>query len=166
MIGLVTDSNAQLPPELIERYHVEVVPLSVTIDGETFLEGVDLDADGFYARFEGGGRPEVSTAQPSPGRFAQVFEELAGRGVTEILAVHVGSSVSGTLNSARLAAADSLVPAASRALFTVPETAEPMWTESTSVAPASAAARYAWRKRPGEGCEVDTVGRESPSKRA
>ncbi|MDQ3305835.1 MAG: DegV family protein [Actinomycetota bacterium] len=110
MIGLVTDSNAQLPPELIERYHVEVVPLSVIVDGETFLEGVDLDADGFYARFEGGGRPEVSTAQPSPGRFAQVFEELAGRGVTEILAVHVGSSVSGTLNSARLAAADSPVP--------------------------------------------------------
>ncbi len=110
MIALVTDSNAQLPPALVGRYGVEVVPLGVTVDGESFLEGVDLDADGFYARFAGGRRPEVATSQPSPGRFAAVFEELAGRGADEILAVHVGSSVSGTVNSARLAAATAAVP--------------------------------------------------------
>ena len=110
MIALVTDSNSQLPPELAERYGVEVVPLNVTVDGESFLEGVDLDADGFYARFAGGYRPEVATSQPSPGRFASVFEELAGRGVEEILAVHVGSTVSGTVNSARMAAESAAVP--------------------------------------------------------
>ncbi len=109
MIGLLTDSNAQLPAELAERFDVEIVPLTVTIDGEAFLEGVDLDADGFYARFEGGRRPEVSTSQPSPGRFAQAFAELAGRGAGEILAVHVASTLSGTLNSARLAARHSPV---------------------------------------------------------
>lgn len=110
MIGLLTDSNAQLPPELAERYGVEVVPLTVTVDGESFLEGVDLDADAFYARFERGRRPEVSTSQPSPGRFAQAFAELAGRGAQEILAVHVGSALSGTVNSARLAAQSSPIP--------------------------------------------------------
>ncbi|MBA2438550.1 MAG: DegV family protein [Acidimicrobiia bacterium] len=110
MIGLLTDSNAQLPPELAERYGVEVVPLTVTVDGEEFAEGVDLDADTFYARFEGGRRPEVSTSQPSPGRFAEAFAALAGRGAREILAVHVGSVVSGTVNSARLAAQSSPVP--------------------------------------------------------
>lgn len=110
MIGLLTDSNAQLPAELAGRYGVEVVPLTVTVDGEAFLEGVDLDADGFYARFEGGRRPEVSTSQPSPGRFAQALAGLAERGAQEILAVHVGSAVSGTVNSARLAAASSPVP--------------------------------------------------------
>ena len=66
MIGFVTDSNAQLPAELVERYDVEVVPLTVTIDGTPYLEGVDIDADGFYERFESG-QPEVSTSQPSPG---------------------------------------------------------------------------------------------------
>ncbi len=110
MIALVTDSNAQLPPGLIERYGVEVVPLNVIVDGESFLEGVDLDADGFYARFGGGHRPAVSTSQPSPGRFSAVFEELAGRGIDEIVAVHVGSSISGTVNSARLAAEAASVP--------------------------------------------------------
>ena len=110
MIGLVTDSNAQLPAELAERYGVEVVPLSVTIDGESFLEGVDLDADAFYRRFEGGRRPEVSTSQPSPGAFARAFRALADRGADHILSVHIGSAVSGTLNSARLAAEAAAVP--------------------------------------------------------
>ena len=110
MIGLCTDSNAQLPAELAGRYGVEVVPLTVTVDGEDFSEGVDLDADAFYARFAAGRRPAVSTSQPSPGRFAEAFAALAGRGAQQILAVHVGSVVSGTVNSARLAAQTSPVP--------------------------------------------------------
>lgn len=110
MIGLVTDSNAQLPAELAERYGVEVVPLTVTIDGESFLEGVDLDADAFYRRFEEGRRPEVSTSQPSPGAFARAFRVLADRGADHILSVHIGSSVSGTVNSARLGAEAAAVP--------------------------------------------------------
>lgn len=109
MIGLVTDSNAQLPPELAERYSVEVVPLTVTVDGQEYLEGVDLDADAFYARFRSG-RPAVSTAQPSPGQFAAAYEAVTDRGATEILSVHIGSSVSGTVNSARLAARGASVP--------------------------------------------------------
>lgn len=109
MIGLVTDSNAQLPAELAERYGVEVVPLSVTVDGEEYLEGVDIEAGAFYDRFRNG-RPTVSTAQPSPGRFAAAYEAAAERGATEILSVHIGASVSGTVNSARLASQVSPVP--------------------------------------------------------
>ncbi len=110
MIGLLTDSNSQLPAELGRRYGVEVVPLTVTVDDHDYEEGVDLDADAFYARFEGGHRPRVATSQPSPGRFAMAFDALAGRGAQEILAVHLGSVLSGTINSARVAAADSPVP--------------------------------------------------------
>lgn len=109
MIGLVTDSNAQLPADLAERYGVEIVPLTVVVDGQEHLEGVDLDADEFYARFRSG-RPTVSTAQPSPGRFAAAYEAVAERGATEILSVHIGSSVSGTVNAARLATQVSPVP--------------------------------------------------------
>lgn len=109
MIGLVTDSNSQLPRELAERFDVEIVPLSVTIDGTEYLEGVDIDADGFYARFEHG-RPLVTTAQPSPGRFAAAYDAVADRGASEILSVHIGSSVSGTVNAARLASQVSPVP--------------------------------------------------------
>ena len=109
MIGLCTDSNAQLPPELARRYGVEVVPLTVTVDGEDHLEGVDLDADAFYALLARGPRT-VSTSQPSPGRFADAYARLAQGGAEEILSVHLGSSVSGTVNSARLGAATAPVP--------------------------------------------------------
>ena len=110
MIGLVTDSNSQLPSELAERYGVEIVPLVVTVDGEEFEEGVTLDADGFYARFSGDVAPRVTTSQPSPGRFAAAFEALARRGAEQVLAVHVGSALSGTVNSARVAAGTTSLP--------------------------------------------------------
>lgn len=109
-VGLVTDSNAQLPPELAERYGVEVVPLSILVDGVEYAEGVDLDADAFYARFDGGSTPEVSTAQPSPARFVDAYSRLADSGVDEILSVHVAEALSGTLNSARLGAEAVAVP--------------------------------------------------------
>ncbi len=103
-IGLCTDSNAQLPAALARRFGVEVVPVTITIDHEEYLEGVDLDAEAFYARFDHRARPEILTSQPSPGQFALAYEALLDGGCTEILSIHVASSVSGTLNSARLAA--------------------------------------------------------------
>jgi fatty acid kinase fatty acid binding subunit len=110
VIGLCTDSNAQMPDELIARYAVEVVPLTVTVDGVDYLEGVDLDPDEFYACFTEQRVPAVSTSQPSPARFAAAYEALAARGATTIVSIHIGSAVSGTLNSARLAATMSPVP--------------------------------------------------------
>lgn len=109
MIGFCTDSNAQLPDELAERFGVEIVPLTVTVDGVDYTENVDLDADAFYARFADG-KPAVSTAAPSPGAFAAAYQRLADRGCTEILSVHIGSEISGTCNSARLGAQMSPVP--------------------------------------------------------
>jgi DegV family protein with EDD domain len=109
-IGLCTDSNSQLSTELAERYDVEVVPLTVTVDGRDHLEGVDLDADAFYERFVDGRTPEVATSQPSPGRFLEAYRRLAERGCTSIVSVHVTAAMSGTLGSATIAAASSPVP--------------------------------------------------------
>ena len=104
MIGICTDSNSQLPAELAQRYGIEVVPLTITIDDHEYLEGVDLDADAFYAKYAHGHRPVVTTSQPSPGQFAVAYEVLLARGCTEILSVHVSAAISGTINAARLAA--------------------------------------------------------------
>ncbi len=109
MIGFCTDSNAQLPDLLAERYGVEIVSLTVSVDGVDYTENVDLDADAFYARFADG-KPQVATAAPSPGAFAEAYRRLAERGCTEILSVHIGSQISGTCNSARLGAQMSPVP--------------------------------------------------------
>ena len=110
MIGFCIDSNSQLPSELVDRYGVEVVPLTVTIDGTPYLEGLEIDADRFYEFFAGGRTPTVTTAAPSPGEFALAYQALADQGATEILSIHIGSAISGTLNAARLAAQASPVP--------------------------------------------------------
>lgn len=109
MIGVCTDSNAQLPDAVRAAFGIEVVPLTVTLDGTEFLEGVELDADRFYAAFADR-RPAVTTAAPSPARFAEAYGRLAARGASAILSVHIGSDISATLNAARLGAAEAGVP--------------------------------------------------------
>lgn len=104
MIGICTDSSSQLPAFLAERYGIEVVPQTVTVDDVEHLENIDLDADAFYASFADGRRPNVATSQPSPGQFVVAYEDLIARGCTEILSIHLASRVSGTIKAARLAA--------------------------------------------------------------
>jgi DegV family protein with EDD domain len=106
---IVTDSNSQLPGELRDRYAIEVVPITVSVNGTEYREGVDLDADAFYG-FWAAGQPDVSTSQPSPGAFVEVYERLVADGASEILSVHVSAALSGTLNSARIAAEHVDVP--------------------------------------------------------
>jgi DegV family protein with EDD domain len=103
VIGLVVDSNSQLPAALAERYSIEVVPLLVTVDGHEYREGVDLDVDDFYAAWDGGRTPAISTSQPSPGAFVEAYTRLVARGATEILSIHIAEAMSGTLNAARIA---------------------------------------------------------------
>ena len=100
--ALVTDSNAQLPEQMAARLGVGVVPISVVVDGTSHREGVDLDVDDFYAALAAGA--EVSTSQPSPGEFLEAYRAAASAGAEHIVSIHVGSELSGTLNSARLAA--------------------------------------------------------------
>ncbi len=108
MIGLVTDSNSQLPATLRDRYGIRVVPLTVVVDGKGYLEGVDLGQAEFLRSLSAGA--QVSTAAPSPAQFARVYDELAESGSQQILSVHMGAALSGTFRAARLGAEASPVP--------------------------------------------------------
>jgi DegV family protein with EDD domain len=108
--GIVTDSNSQITPQLAERFGVEVVPMTVTIDDVDFIEGVDLDADQFYAHFTDGCTPDVATSQPAPGRFVETYSRLVERGCEEIWSIHLSSAMSGTVAAAKLAALETPVP--------------------------------------------------------
>lgn len=110
MIRVCCDSGAQLDPGLARHHGIEVVALTVTVDGVPYLEGIGLDADGFWAMFDGGRVPEVSTAAPSPGQFVQAYERLVADGATEIVSVHTGSAISATYDAARLASQQVDVP--------------------------------------------------------
>jgi fatty acid-binding protein DegV len=110
MIGLCTDSSAELPAALAEQLQVEIVPLTVTIDGDEHLDGIGIDSDAFYALFDHGHRPVVAISEPSPGQFAAAYEDLIARGCTSILSVHLSPTLAPTLNPARIAARSVDVP--------------------------------------------------------
>ena len=103
MIGIVVDSNSQMPADLAARYGIEIVPLAITVDGTDYEEGVDLDTDAFYAFWSDGNTPAIETSQPSPGAFVAAYDRLKAAGATEILSIHLTEAMSGTLNSARVA---------------------------------------------------------------
>ena len=102
--ALVTDSNSQIPDSLRAQFDVRVVPIPVVVNDVDYLEGIDLDADGFYEFFADGNTPEVSTSQPSPGDFVAAYQRCIDRGHDEIVSVHVAEAFSGTINAARIAA--------------------------------------------------------------
>lgn len=108
-IALITDSSALLTAEQVAATGALVVPVTVTIDGVDHADGVDLTADQFYERMAGDAPPSLSTAQPSPAQFLEAYDTARTQGAEAVLAVLVGSAYSGTLDSARLAAANSAI---------------------------------------------------------
>jgi DegV family protein with EDD domain len=102
-IRIVTDSNCDLPEEIVVKFGITVVPMYINIGAESYLDGVTMSRQEFYEglpHFE----PHPMTSVPGPGTFVEAFERLAAEGTTEILAIHVAGSLSAMVNSARLAA--------------------------------------------------------------
>src|SRR5881397_2717303 len=107
-IGVVIDSAAYLPQSIVDKYLLLVAPLSVELDGERYLDGLDITADEFYERLPSA--KLVSTSQPAVGRLMELYRQAAETGAEEVLSIHIGSSISGTVQSARLASESSPVP--------------------------------------------------------
>lgn len=100
-IAIVTDSTADLPAEILERYAITSVPLNVTIDGETWLDGVMTQQE-FFDRM-GAAKSLPTTSQPSVGAFVDVYAE-ALKNAAHVVSVHISSDLSGTMASAHAAA--------------------------------------------------------------
>ena len=99
---ILTDCAADLPVEEARSLDITVAPLFIQFpDGE--VNSNDLSPDEFYQRLVDMQPHIPSTAQPSAGIFTELFQKLASSG-EEILSIHISSGLSGTINSARLAA--------------------------------------------------------------
>ncbi|HEX3049093.1 MAG TPA: DegV family protein [Aggregatilineaceae bacterium] len=86
-VRIVTDSSAHfLHPELIERYDIQVVPLTIQIGTQTFQEGVNLDAESFL-RLASHGSPPAKVLPPSVEQFAAIYSKL-NRQTDQILSLH------------------------------------------------------------------------------
>ena len=104
-VKIVTDSGADIPKPLAEELDIAVVPLTVHFGDEEFKDGVDLELSEFYRRLHAGGQPR--TTQPSPTDFEAVYRRLQAD-ADAIVSVHLSSELSGTMQSAPIAAAMDL----------------------------------------------------------
>ncbi len=105
-IAIVTDSTADLTPELAQAHDISVIPLNVHWGEETYLDGVTLDIPTFYSMLQT--RQDFPmTSQPSVGDFMTFFRHVAERYQADtIVGVFLSSLLSGTLASAIQAKAE------------------------------------------------------------
>lgn len=106
---IVTDSTASIPPEQAEERGIVVVPLQVVIGAQVYDEGRDGATPEIVARALADFVP-VSTSRPNPATMVEVYERLAADGVDEIISIHLSGEMSGTFESAQLAAEQVEVP--------------------------------------------------------
>jgi DegV family protein with EDD domain len=101
-VSVVTDSTSYLPPELIERHGIHVVPLYVVFGGDRPVPEVDItDYPAFFEEVRTAER-HPTTSQPSVGDFTSVFEPLLANG-GEVVSIHISGGLSGTPEAARQA---------------------------------------------------------------
>jgi DegV family protein with EDD domain len=102
-IRIVTDSTCDLPKDVISKHKISVIPLHINQGEKTFLDGVDLTREEFYAQLPSY-KPAPITAAPGPEIFRKKYEQLAEEGAESILSINISESLSATINSARMAA--------------------------------------------------------------
>jgi DegV family protein with EDD domain len=99
----VTDSACDLPQSVADELNIEIVPLTIRIDGTEYVDRRDLSVAEFWARCAASPTlPE--TAAPSPGQFERSYRQLAEEGATSIVTISLSGALSATMQSAELAA--------------------------------------------------------------
>src|SRR5512141_3130054 len=103
-VAIVTDSASDLTAERAAEAGVTVVPLYVYFGEREYKAGVDLSYEDFWRELTAPGAPFPKTAAAPPGAFKDAFESLIAQGYDEIVCISVGSKLSATMTSAKVAA--------------------------------------------------------------
>jgi DegV family protein with EDD domain len=103
-VAVVTDSTAYLPDGLADRLSIRVVPLQVVLGGRSGAEGDEVTPAEVASALAAW--VPVSTSRPTPAQFAAVYRDVLDRGASEVVSLHLSRELSGTWDSARLAAAE------------------------------------------------------------
>lgn len=104
LVTVVSDSTCYLPTGFAEQLGVRVVPLQVQLGGRTGCEGVDVSPADVTIALRG--RVTVTTSRPAPAEFVAVYRAALAAGARSVISLHLSAELSGTCDSARLAAAE------------------------------------------------------------
>lgn len=102
MLHIVMDSAGDLPPGWLDELNIHVIPINIHYGEEIYLDGVDLSDTEFY-RIASQSNVIPTTSQPTPQQFIDFYKRIASAGET-ILSIHVTGKLSGTYQSAQIAA--------------------------------------------------------------
>ncbi|MED1439347.1 DegV family protein [Aeribacillus composti] len=98
-VRIVTDSTADLDKNILEEYNIEVVPLTYTLNGVSYTDGIDFEPAEFIEKMmESAEIPKSS--QPSPIHFKEVYDRLHAEGF-QVLSIHMSGKLSGTVRAAQ-----------------------------------------------------------------
>jgi DegV family protein with EDD domain len=103
-VAVVTDSTACLPAATVDEFGISVVPLRVTLGARTEVDGITVTSSEVARALRA--KMPVSTSRPTPGEFAARYQQLLDDGASHVVSVHLSSALSGTWESAVLAAQD------------------------------------------------------------
>lgn len=98
----MTDSSVQLTSEEIKKYNITVVPLTITIDGQSYVDGVDITRSDFVKKMNAA-KNLPKTSQPPIGRFVDAIKKLTVDG-SQVIGIFLAKTLSGTIDAARQAA--------------------------------------------------------------
>jgi DegV family protein with EDD domain len=102
-VRIVNDSACDLPQSVADELAIEIVPLTIRIDGHEYVDRQDLSVDEFWAKCAASPNlPE--TAAPAPGQFEQTYRQLTADGASSVVTISLSGALSATMQSAELAA--------------------------------------------------------------
>ncbi len=102
-VKVITDSTADLSPEIAREWDIGVVPIYVRFGSDVYRDGVDLDSDGFFKMLITT-TSHPATSQPTPADFSGIYAKHS-ENADGIISIHISSKISGTCDSALLAKA-------------------------------------------------------------
>lgn len=100
---ILTDSTCDIPLDELAELGIEMVPLHVFVDAGTYLDMIEITSEQFYDKMAAA-KELPHSSQPEPAAFEAAYKKMAERGASRVLSMHIAVTLSGTVNSAQLAA--------------------------------------------------------------
>ncbi|MBI3914356.1 MAG: DegV family protein [Chloroflexi bacterium] len=102
-VQIVTDSTADLPPAVIERLGITVIPLTIQFGSKLLRDGIDITKPDMFQRLARVATPPIS-APPSQKQFEEAYADLTRQPDSEVVAIHLSSKLSQTFSISSRAA--------------------------------------------------------------
>lgn len=102
---ITIDDAGDIPADMAEKYNIDIIPINIMFGTQEYLSGIEIDRNGFYEKTaEVTAENFPKTSQPTPYQFVEFYKKILATGEKEILSITISEKLSGTHESAVLAA--------------------------------------------------------------